>query len=229
MIVSISQPAYLPWLGYFDRIARSDVHIVLDNVQIERGTSFTNRNKIRTPHGWAWLTIPIRRGDTPEGAIINNVQIDGSQWANKHLRSLIQSYSKTPHFANHRGWLEDFYSKHWTHLAPLLREETGYFLNTLEIKTRLVFSSEMNVDGQKSDLILNLCKAVGATTYLSGPFGRHYLDASSFEDAGIGIEFHDYIHPVYSQCQGEFMPHLSVVDLLFNHGGKSLAILRCNG
>jgi hypothetical protein len=229
MIVSISQPAYLPWLGYFNRIARSNVHIVLDDVQIERGTSFTNRNKIRTPNGWAWLTIPILRGDTPEGAIINNVQIDGSHWAKKHLRSLIQSYSQTPHFANHRGWLEDFYSKHWTHLAPLLREETGYFLNALEIKTRLVFSSEMNVDGQKSDLILNLCKAVGATTYLSGPFGRHYLNASNFEDAGIGIEFHDYIHPVYSQCQVEFMSHLSVVDLLFNHGGESLAILRCDG
>lgn len=228
MIVSINQPAYLPWLGYFDRIARSDLHIVLDNVKIERNTStsFTNRNKIRTAQGWAWLTIPIRRLDDPDDEIINRVQVDGSHWANKHLRSLVQNYNRAPHFAGHLVWLEKFYNRPMTHLAPLLRESTTYLLDALGIRTSLLYSSEMNVAGQKSDLILNLCKHAGATVYLSGPFGRDYLDAASFEAAGIKLEFHEYEHPVYPQLHAEFMPYMSIVDLLFNCGDDSQNILR---
>lgn len=228
MIVSINQPAYLPWLGYFDRIARSDLHIVFDDVKIERNTStsFTNRNKIRTAQGWAWLTVPIRRLDEPDDEIINRVQVDGSHWANKHLRSIVQSYSRAPHFAEHRDWLEGFYSRPQSHLAPLLRESTEYLLDALGIGTPLLYSSEMKVDGQKSELVLNLCKSAGASTYLSGPFGRDYLDVASFEAAGIKLKFDDYEHPIYPQLHAGFQPYMSVIDLLFNCGDASLQILQ---
>lgn len=228
MIVSISQPAYLPWLGYFDRIAKSDVAIVLDNVMLERSskTRFTNRNKVRTTEGWTWLTVPVKTAGLGQ-PLICDVELDTEQsWADKHFRSLVQSYSRAPHFAEHRDWFENFYNQPMTHLAPLLRESTTYLLDTLGIKTPLLYSSEMNVAGQKSELVLNLCKHAGATTYLSGPLGRDYLDATSFEAAGIGLEFHDYEHPVYPQLYTGFEPYMSIVDLLFNCGDASQQILR---
>jgi hypothetical protein len=228
MIVSISQPAYLPWLGYFDRIARSDVAIVLDNVMLERSskTRFTNRNKIRTAESWTWLTVPVKTAGLGQ-PLICDVELDMEQnWAEKHFRSIAQSYSRAPHFAEHRDWLENFYKQPWTHLAPLLNESTSYLLDALGIDTPLLFGSEMKVEGEKSELIQNLCKHAGATTYLSGPFGRDYLDAANFADAGIALEFDDYVHPVYPQMHGGFQPYMSIVDLLFNCGDASLQILR---
>ncbi len=228
MIVSINQPAYLPWLGYFDRIAHSDLHIVLDDVQLERSTStsFTNRNKIKTAQGWTWLTVPVKTAGLGY-PLISQVEVDNRQkWATKHFRSLVHSYSRTPHFSEYKDWFESFYQKSFILLTPMLKESTDYLLNVLDINTPLVVSSEIQVEGQKSDLILNLCQAVGATTYLSGPFGRDYLDAASFLKAGIDLKFHDYQHPTYSQIHGHFEPYMSVVDLLFNCGSDSLKILR---
>lgn len=228
MIVSISQPAYLPWNGYFNRIAKSDVAIVLDNVMLERSskTRFTNRNKIRSAEGWTWLTLPVKTAGLGQ-PLICNVELDMEQkWADKHFRSITQSYSRAPHFAAHRDWLADFYSQPWTHLAPMLKASTSYLLDAIGIDTPLLFSSKMGLNGQKSELILNLCKHTGATTYLSGPFGRDYLDAGAFEAAGIKIEFDDYEHPVYPQLHAGFQPYMSVIDLLFNCGDASLRILR---
>jgi hypothetical protein len=227
MIVSISQPAYFPWLGYFDRMAQSDIAIVLDNVMLERSskTRFTNRNRIRTESGAIWLTVPVKTAGIGQ-PLISDAELDLEQkWAQKHFRSLAQFYGHTPYFSDHRNWLEHFYSRPWTHLAPLLRESTGYLLDKLQIRPQLLFSSELNVIGQKHELILNLCKHVGATTYLSGPFGRDYLDAEAFLAAGIELKFHDYQHPVYSQAYQPFEPYMSVVDLLFNCGDSSRQIL----
>ncbi len=225
--MSINQPAYLPWLGYFDRIAKSDLHIVLDDVKIERNTktSFTNRNKFRTVQGWSWLTVPVCRGDKPEDEIIYNVKTNNQPWQKKHFRSLSQSYSRTPHYLEHQHWLESFYEQQWTQLAPMLKESTEYILDVLKIKTPLLYSSEMNVGGHKSELVLNYCKEVGANTYISGPFGRDYLDLESFSEAKIDVEFSEYIHPEYKQYHGEFIPYMSIIDLIFNHGPDSQNIL----
>ncbi len=227
MILSINQPAYLPWLGYFERIARSDLHIVLDDVKIERNTktSFTNRNKIRTTQDWSWLTVPVSRGETLEDEIIKNVKTDNIHWKKKHLRSLNQSYTRTPFYQEHQPWFEEFYAQQWTYLAPMLKASTENLLDTLGIKTPLLYSSEMNVGGHKSELVLNFCKEVGADTYVSGPFGRDYLDLESFSEENIDVEFSEYIHPEYKQYHGEFIPYMSIVDLIFNHGSESLNIL----
>lgn len=228
MIVSISQPAYLPWLGYFNRIAKSDLAIVLDNVMLERSskTRFTNRNKIKSAKGWTWLTVPVKTAGQGQ-PLICDVELDMDQrWSDKHCRSIIQSYSRASHFGVHRAWLESFYSQQWTRLMPMLNESTSYLLGALGIETPLLYSSSMAVEGKNSEFILNLCKHVGATTYLSGPFGRDYLDADAFEDAGIHLRFDDYAHPVYPQVHGAFEPYMSIVDLLLNCGGSSLQILR---
>lgn len=226
MIVSINQPAYLPWLGYFHRIAISDLHIVLDHVQFEKN-SFVNRNKLRTGQGPVWLTVPVhtkgRFGNLP----INQLEVDNTQgWAAKHWQTIRQNYAKAPHFAPAGAHFESVYAREWPRLADLMRETNEYISRTaFQIHTPVRFSSEMNVPGAKSELILNLCRSVGATVYLSGPLGRAYLEEDRFSEAGIVVRYHDYAHPVYPQNRPGFEPFMSALDLVFNCGDRSREIL----
>lgn len=226
MIVSINQPAYLPWLGYFDRIAKSDLHIVLDHVQFEKN-SVTNRNKVRTATGWSWLSAPVLTKGRFGELVIDRIEIDRtSNWKKKHFMALQMNYSRSAYYYRHSDYFEKFYLQDWIHLAPMLQESTRYLLQELGIRTQQLKSSELSPKSKKADLILELCIKVGATTYLSGPFGREYLNGGAFEKAGIELKYHDYVHPTYDQCYGGFEPYMSVVDLLFNYGDKSLEILR---
>lgn len=225
MIVSINQPAYLPWLGYFDRLAKSDVHVVLDNVQFEKNSA-TNRNKIRNATGWSWLTIPVKTGGKFGYLPISDLEIDNARnWSRKHAQALKSNYSQAPFFKAHAGYFDGVYGKEWPHLAPLAAETTKYLLDALEIRPQLVLASELKPEGAKSQLVLDICRRVGATTYISGPFGRDYLNLAEFSSAGIKVLFHDYPHPVYQQAFEGFEPYMSVIDLLFNHGQESRGIL----
>ena len=222
------QPAYLPWLGYFDRIACSDIHIVLDDVLIDRSskTKFANRNKVRTKQGWNWLTVPLKTSGRSSEMHLNAIEIaDDSRWCSKHWETIRFSYAKAPYFAEHRDFFAAAYSARWTLLRDLVRSTTDYLRGTLRIPTKILYSSEMPVEGSKSDLILNLCRAAGATSYISGPFGRDYLQHDSFSANGIEIQYHDYNHPSYPQVYPGFEPFMSVIDLLFNCGPNSLDIL----
>jgi len=226
LIVSINQPAYMPWLGYFDRVAKSDMHIVLDNVQFEKN-SVTNRNKLRTPSGWTWLSVPILKKGRFGDLEINKIEVESSKpWCKKHFGTITANYSRAPFYSKYADFFEDFYSQNWKFLNPMLKESTEYFIQELGIDTERVSSSKFSIKSKKSQLILDLCKEVGATTYLSGPFGRDYLDEQEFEDVGIELEFHDYVHPNYKQNFDGFEPYMSVIDLLFNHGDESLEVLR---
>lgn len=228
MIVSINQPAYLPWLGYFHRIAASDVHIVLDHVQFEKN-SFTNRNKIRTQTGWCWLTVPVKTAGKFGNLPINEIEIlNEKKWAVKHWQSLRLNYSKAPFFEPHAAFFEDIYSRKWLKLADLTREITNYLLEAFGIARKLRFSSEMKVSGKKDELILNLSREVGATTYLSGPLGRNYLREQLFEEQGIAVRYDDYHHPTYTQAYPGFEPYMAAVDLLFNAGPRSVEIMMNN-
>lgn len=225
MIVSINQPAYLPWLGYFDRILKSDIHVVLDHVQFEKN-SVVNRNKLRTSQGWMWLTVPIKQKGRFGNLDIRNLEIDeGNPWQKKHVSSLSQNYSKAPHFNSHFDALESCLSVPRTGFFPLVSELTAYLLGVLDIPTQIVFSSDFQPSATKSDLVLEICKQVGASKYISGPFGRSYLDRDAFASADIDVWFHDYSHPKYSQAHSGFEPYMSVVDLIFNHGPASRGIL----
>lgn len=225
MIVSINQPAYIPWLGYFDRIVKSDLHITLDHVQFEKN-SMVNRNKIRTLQGASLLTVPLRTKGQFGQLAINRIETDNTQkWAAKHLKSLMASYNRAPYADEHMPFFTDVLSKEWQLLHPLLRCVTDYLLKSFRIRTEIISSATMECTLQKSDLVLEICRKTGATTYLSGALGRNYLDLSTFQKAGIEVIFQDYIHPVYSQCHGEFIPFMSAVDLLFNHGPDARDIM----
>lgn len=220
MIVSINQPAYLPWLGYYHRIAISDIHIVLDHVQFEKN-SFSNRNKVWTVNGCTWLTVPLKTKGRFGQLPLNEIEITDAPWARKHWSTLKQSYSKARFFSLYECAYAEYYSRSWSRLSDLTREMTSYQLECLDIHTPILFSSEMNSSGKKDELILNLCRAVGASVYLSGPLGRQYLHPELFDDAGIRIVYHDYRHPTYPQLNDEFQSGLATIDLFFNNGPES--------
>jgi len=228
VIVTIMQPAYLPWLGYFSRVAASDLFIVLDHVAVDlnRKTKFANRNRIRTAQGWTWLTVPIQTKGMPDDQPISDIRIEEDSWRRKHWRSIEMNYARAPFFKQHRDGLAAIYDRSWSHLCELDLATTRYLLYAFGISTRLRSSSEMSVKSRKSDLILDLCIAAGATEYISGPFGRDYLDAGKFDSAGIALTFHDYRHPQYRQCFEGFEPYMSAADLLLNCGPASSAILQ---
>jgi WbqC-like protein family len=226
MIVSIHQPAYLPWLGYFDRVVGSDVHVVLDNVQFEKN-SFINRNKVRTHQGWCWLTVPIKTAGRFGKLSISDLEIaDEKPWAAKHWNTVRLSYSKAPFFQEHARFFEDSYSRRWTRLADLLEATTDYLFNAFGIATKRYLASQLKVGGKKDELVVNICRELGATVYLSGPLGRNYLREELFQEHGIAVQYHDYRHPKYPQIYPDFQPYMSALDLLFNVGPRSLEIMR---
>jgi hypothetical protein len=225
MLVSIGQPAYLPWLGYFERIRLSDLHIVLDHVQYER-RSFTNRNLVRTRTGVLYLTVPVKK-EPRSHASIPSVRIDNSQnWSKRHLTTISHSYCNSDFFQDLYHPIHTLLSKEYRYLIDLLSSTTALLKEWLDITTPVLYSSQLPCSRTKGDLILELCKQVGATRYLSGPNGRDYINESRFSEQGVGVEYHDYEQPTYHQTlpvrSEGFLSNLSVIDLLFNQGPLSL-------
>lgn len=232
MIVSAHQPHFLPWLGYLDKIRRSDLFILVDHVQFER-QNYQNRTTIKTRAGAQTLTVPVRQRS--RGERIFEKEIDNSPdgritWGEKMLRTIHAAYGKARYFGDHREIMGDVLSRSWTRLVDLNEALLGYLLDAFDIRTPIIKSSSIeHLEGARGDMVLNLCRAVGADTYLSGTGGsRGYLDVPRFEEAGVRIVWQDFTHPVYPQLTPpeEFIPRLSAVDLLWSCGPESGAILR---
>ncbi len=220
MIVSGHQPNYLPWLGFFDKINRSDVFIIEDNVQFEK-QGFTNRNKIKTSDGARWLSVPIKHVNGPLN--INQVRIANKEepdWAQRHWLTLKHSYCKAPYWRDFSEYFEDGYSRQWTLLIDLNMHFIKGIMHFLEISTPLVMASSLEATGRKNELIIAQCKALGADIQLAGIGGREYIDPTRFEKEGIKVVFQNFHHPVYNQLHGRFTPNLSIVDYLFCTGAK---------
>jgi hypothetical protein len=221
LTVSIHQPAYLPWLGYFDRIANSDLFIFLDTVQFERN-SFTNRNRIKTANGPIWLTVPVRLAGHFTKTV-GEIEIDETQpWRRKHLRSIEQNYHRASAFEERFEQLGAIYGGVGGGLAALCLSQLHFWLAQLGIRTAVVPASELPVTERKSDLVLALCRCVGATRYLSGPLGRSYLQEETFAAAGIEVRYQDYVHPEYPQLYGNFLPAMGIVDYWVNSRAADL-------
>jgi hypothetical protein len=222
MIVSIHQPAYLPWLGYFHRMLISDVHVVLDNVQFEKN-SFINRNKVRTHDGWCWLTVPTKTAGKFGDLAINRIEIaNQTAWASKHWNTLRLNYAKAPFFQEHARFFEMTYRRDWNQLVDLTGEVTDYLLDAFGITTKRYLASQLKITGKKDELVLNLCRELGATVYLSGPLGKNYLREELFRESGIAVRYHGYDHPIYAQVYRGFEPYMAALDVLFNVGPRSL-------
>lgn len=220
----VLQPSYLPWLGYFDQLYKSDVFVLYDDVQFDKH-GWRNRNRIKTPTGVQWLTVPVlTRGENKPTN--RDVRIDGRQpWGPRHLRTLQANYAKAPAFGSVFALLEPVLSKPWTMLMDLNWAVLGAICDFLGLRRDVRFSSDLGVAGQRTERLVRICDALGADRYLTGDAAREYLDESLFAERGIRLEYHHYRHPVHAQLHGEFVPYLSIVDLLMNHGRDSLGVL----
>ena len=182
MIVTIHQPQYLPWLGYFDKANNADVFILLDDVQFKKN-DWQNRNRIRTSQGWQWLTVPVLHN---HGQSILEVKINNAtNWTKAHFNALQMNYSKTPYFSKHIDFFEDVYNREWNLLVDINMCLIEQIIKWLGITTRVVRSSEYDIEGVSTERLINLCKKCKATTYLAGADGKSYMDISQFEQNNI--------------------------------------------
>lgn len=225
MILSVHQPQYLPWLGYFDKVAASDLFVFLDLPQYKR-REFQNRNRVKGPQGEVWLTVPvISKGKFEQP--IREVEIDNSQdWQASHWKTLELNYKKAPYWADYSPGLRAFYEKKWSHLCQLNLEQCVYFFGALGIKTPWKVESDLGTSTQSTERLIELCKKTGADSYLSGSGGKDYMDEARFADEKLGLSYQHYAHPSYPQRHGDFLPYMSIVDLLMNAGPESLSVLR---
>lgn len=227
MIVTIHQPEHLPWLGFFDKARQADLLVLLDHVQF-RKNYFQNRNRIRTSQGESWVTVPVlTKGHAQQS--LNQVRIDNAgspRWRDKTYASIAQSYGKAPFWREHEAFFRATFSSEWEYLAELNEHFIRYLLGFLSPAVQVIRSSTLPVDGEKSELILDICRHLGASLYLSGVSGRDYLDLPAFAAAGMKVEFQVYHHPIYRQMHEPFFPCMSTIDLLFNHGPRSRDILQ---
>jgi len=229
MIITIHQPEYLPWIGFFDRINKSDIFVILDDVGYQKN-GFINRNKIKTKDGWQWLTIPVKGRSFNKK--INEVLIDnGKDWQKKHISLLKDNYSKASYFKEYYSFLEKTFSKNWENISDLDIYLIKNITDFLEIRTKIEKASILGVESEKTNRLVDICKKFKADTYLSGPGGKNYMDLNLFKKQGIKVVFQEFSHPEYSQqfIEKGFLHGMSVMDLLFNTGGKSLEIIKLGG
>jgi len=224
VLVGIHQPHYLPWLRYFEKIARADVFIVLDTIQYSKN-GWQNRNRIRTADGSTLLTVPVhaRLGQT-----LDTIEIDnGARWRTKHWATIRQQYARAPYWKRYATDLEEAYARDWRTLNELNDFMLGRFLRMLGIDTRIEYASRLDAPGTATQRLINLVKAVDGTAYYSGAYALEvYLDAGELEAASIDLVLQQWQSPVYPQVHGgEFVPDLSIVDLLMNCGPESREIL----
>lgn len=224
MIVAVHQPQYLPWLGYFDKIDRADVFVLLDTVQYKKN-EWQNRNRIKAAEGWQWITVPVtyRFPQRIDEVAVNNRE----RWQHRQRQAIVSNYRKAPFWDDVAPFVEEILAPGWEMLAPLNIFGVKRLAAILGIETPLYVASELGEFPDDPDgRLIAITKHFGADTYLAGSGGRGYMDLARYGRSGVTVLFQEFAHPVYEQMFGAFEPCLSVVDLLFNHGGESLNILR---
>ncbi|MFB2977718.1 WbqC family protein [Microseira sp. BLCC-F43] len=228
-IAVIHQPQYLPYLGFFHKLYHSDVFVVMDSVQFER-RGIQHRNKIKTNKGEQWLTVPVFHSSREEERI-DQVQIDSElPWSRKHWQTLLTNYSPAPYFEKYADQLQELLAKEWNHLCELDMALIQWVMEILGIDKPIFYLSSLGVEGSKSSLLIDACKAVGADTYLSGSGGKRYMDMSAFAAAGIATIWQEFNSPSYVQLFPElgFLPNLSILDTLFCCGPETHKFLELN-
>ena len=223
MIVAVHQPQYLPWLGYFEKIVRADVFVLLDTVQFKKN-EWQNRNRIKTAQGSQWLTVPVRY-KFPQ--LINEVPINHTvKWQHKQRQAILSNYRKAPCYSYLEDLFEELFSRAWNFISPLNIWVVRRLTQALGIDTPIHVASELGEFPHDPDeRLIAIARHFHADTYLAGSGGRQYMDVSKYGRSGIEVRFQDYQHPVYEQLFGEFEPFMSVIDLILNHGHRSLDIL----
>jgi hypothetical protein len=228
MRIAITQPTYLPWLGYFDLIDQVDTFVVLDTVQFEK-QSWQQRNRIKTPSGLLWLTVPVLfRGLL--GQKILEVEIRDAEFWRKHLRGIEVNYGRAPFFEEYFPQVSAILQecRPGTHLVDLNLRLLHWLMKVFGVRTSVVLASSLAQEGKRTELLANICQKLGASQYVSPLGSAVYLldEMNCFRDADIEVVFQNYSHPEYRQLFPPFVSHACALDLLFNEGGRSLEIIR---
>jgi len=213
MVVTIHQPDFLPWLGFFDRWRRSDLFIVLDDVQfIRRG--WHHRDRIKTHNGVQWLTVSIVKKGRYFQQIREVALNNTTHWKSKHLGMIESAYKKAPSFERCFNSIQEIYQKEHYLLIDLNLDLLNYFAGELGITTPILFSSDLHVKSDSTQRLVDLVKSINGSTYLTGLGAVDYLDESLFQKEKIMVSWQEFTHPVYRQLHGEFVPTLSTLDYL---------------
>lgn len=219
--ICILQPSYIPWKGYFHQIQQSDVFVFFDTVQYDR-RGWRNRNKIKTPRGPAWLTIPVHARGSHDGLLIKDVQVRDSGWAQAHLTRLRQQYQSAPCFSVEFPWIEEMLldlSERYAEIGKIAAESTRTIAERLGLGTRFVYASDLDVgSADPSERLLKMVQALEGGVYLSGPSAQNYLDTGLFDAAGVDVTWMTYDYPEYPQLYPPFTHEVSILDLIFMVG-----------
>lgn len=221
MVLAAHQPNYLPWAGFFRKMARCDVFVLLDSVQYAR-RSYTARCLVKQSDGQKhWMSVPVRKKGRYHQTIAE-VEIDNEiPWQHDHRRTLESNYAHAPYFNKHRELLELAYGRRWESLCQMNAALIGHLAALLGLGPRIVKLSDLGVREHSTELLVFLCQKMEADAYLSGPSGGKYLEPGKFEEAGIKLEIFRYWPEPYPQLWGGFVPGLSAIDLLFNCGSEA--------
>jgi hypothetical protein len=227
--VAIVQSCYIPWKGYFDLIAAVDEFILYDDRQFTR-RDWRNRNRIKTPQGAQWLTIPVETKGRYHQRIDETV-ISDPDWGAQHWKTLAHNYAAAPYFADYRDELQALYA---SATADRLSLVNRHFLDAINrmlgITTTVSWSTDYEAEGTKTERLVSLCGAAGATAYLSGPRARSYLDEAAFAEARIDVAYFDYAaYPEYEQLYPPFDHAVTVLDLILNTGPEAPRYLKTVG
>jgi hypothetical protein len=219
--VAIIQSNYIPWKGYFDIIAAVDEFILYDDMQYTR-RDWRNRNQIKTPKGQQWLTVPVKvKGKYHQ--TIRETEIDGTDWAETHWKSIYQNYRRASYFNEIAELFEPIYrQRQYTHISVLNRELIEAVCVYLDITTRISNSWDYLLIDGKTERLVDLCLQAGGTEYISGPSAKDYVKEHFFTERGINLSWFDYSgYPEYPQLWGDFTHGVTILDLLFNCGKDS--------
>jgi len=227
MKVAIHQPNFIPWIGYFHKMANCDIFVILDSAQYEKN-AFCNRTKIKTAQGGQWLTLPIETAGKVQQRILEAKIQNPKTNLPKCIKTIELNYKRAEYFDYLFPELKEILKKDWQYLSELNIALIELIKDKLGIKTRLEIASNYNVSGKSTELLINISKIFNADVYLSGGGGEKYQDEKAYEESGIKLEYSDFIHPIYPQLWGEFIPNLSIIDLLFDCGPDSLKIILGN-
>ena len=224
-VVGIMQPTYLPWMGYFELISRSDVFVFFDDVQFVK-KSWHQRNRIKGPNGTFWLTVPVMHKGKKYQAINEAHNDNDIKWSKKHLKSIEMCYLKSPYFEKNISAFRNIYNKTWDKLGDLNIALIKMLMDKIGIDIPVLRSSSMNILCGGNEKILEICKVSNASELYDAAGAVEVIDNAFFEKAGIKVIYQEYNHPEYGQLYGSFTPYMSVIDLLFNEGPRSLDIIR---
>jgi hypothetical protein len=225
MILSANQPYFAPYPGFFYKALLSDVLVILDDVNFPQRTTWVNRNRFKNDQGTLWMTIPVWKKGLGRQQISQVRICREGRWARKHPESLKSFYANAPYLKDHLDFIEEIFSTPFEKLIDLNMTIIRYLLKCLHIETRLVFLSELGVKIQATQRLVDICKAMGALTFLAQSQAEKYLDADLFRQNGIELRYFRYVAPVYPQLWGDFIANLSTFDLVFNCGPTARDIL----